>query len=167
MIWIWEQHRLYLIKVLFPNICGFRNTLLQPINNGQVLQVIDVILGHTNHWIVMSAVGCGDSEVDLYDSLQYSPSVETQTVIAKYFRSQSKSVEIKVINVAIHWKATVIVSCMPLLWWLKKDSVNVVYSQADLRIHQWQCFEKGFLKKFQISKKTQIKEDQDAMSDIM
>ena len=50
--------------------------------------------------IGLSTVGCGESKVDLYDSLQYLPSVETQTVIAKYIRSQSKSVKIKVINVA-------------------------------------------------------------------
>ena len=48
----------------------------------------------------MSTVGCGEIEVDLYDSLQCSPSIETQTVIAKYIRSQSKLVKIKMINVA-------------------------------------------------------------------
>ena len=32
---------------------------------------------YTN-WVVMSKVGCGENEVDLYNSLQCSPSVETQ-----------------------------------------------------------------------------------------
>ena len=103
-----------LLKEQFPDIGGFRNTLLhysdsvEPINNSQV---IHVRLGHTNHWIVMSTVGCGESEVDLYDSLQCSPSVETQTVIAKYIRSQSKSVKIKVINVAIRKHRLWVIRC--------------------------------------------------------
>ena len=86
-----------LLKVQFPHIVGFRNTLLQyseslePINDSHLLQVIHVKLGHTNHWIVVSTVGCGESEVDLYDSLQCSPSVETQTVIAKYMSGHNPS----------------------------------------------------------------------------
>ena len=62
----------------------------------------------------MSTVGCGESEVDLYDSLQCSPSVETQTIIAKYLKSQAKSVKIKVIKVATRRKGTQIVGCMLL-----------------------------------------------------
>ena len=102
----------------------------------------------------MSTVGCGESEVDLYDSLQCSPSAETQTVIAKYIRSQSKSVKIKVINVATQkgkteygLYAVAMMTCIAY----KEDPVNVVYSQANLRIHLQQCFEKGFLEKFPIS----------------
>ena len=154
-----------LLKEQFPDIGGFRNTLLQysdsvePINNSQILQVIHVRLGHTDHWIVMSTVGCGESEVDLYDSLQCSPSVETQTVIAKYIRSQSKSVKIKVINVATQKGNTdcglYAVAMMTSIAY-KEDPVNVVYSQADLRIHLQQCFEKGFLEKFPISKKRRL-----------
>ena len=154
-----------LLKEQFPDIGGFRNTLLQysdsvePINNFQILQVIHVRLGYTDHWIVMSTVGCGESEVDLYDSLQCSPSVETQIVIAKYIRSQSKSVKIKVINVATQKGNTdcglYAVAMMTSIAY-KEDPVNVVYSQADLRIHLQQCFEKGFLEKFPISKKRRL-----------
>ena len=126
-----------LLKEQFPDIGGFRNTLLQysdsvePINNSQILQVFHVRLGHTNHWIVMSTIGCGESEVDLYDSLQCLPSVETQTVIAKYIRSQSKSVKIKVINVATQKRNTdcglYAVAMMTSIAY-KEDPVNVVYS---------------------------------------
>ena len=37
-----------------------------------------------------------------------------------------------------------------------KDPVNIIYSQANLRIHLQQCFEKGFLEKFPVSKKRQL-----------
>ena len=107
----------------------------------------------------MSTVGCGESEVDLYDSLQCSPSAETQTVIAKYIRSQSESVKIKVINVATQKGKTdyglYAVAMMTSIAY-KEDPVNVVYSQANLRIHLQQCFEKGFLEKFPISKKRRL-----------
>ena len=133
--------------------------LVEPINNNQILQVIHVRLGHTNHWIVMSTVGCGGSEVDLYDSLQCSPSVETQTIIAKYLRSQSTSIKINVINVATQKGNTdcglYAVAMMTSIAY-KEDPVNVVYSQADLRIHLKQCFEKGYLETFPVSKKRRL-----------
>ena len=107
----------------------------------------------------MSTIGCGEGEVNLYDSLQCLPSVETQTVIAKYIRSQSKSVKIKVVNVARQEGNTdcglYAVAMMTSIAY-KEDPVTVVYSQADLRIHLQQCFEQGFLEKFPIAKKRRI-----------
>ena len=36
----------------------------------------------------------------MYDSLQLSPSIETQIIIAKYLRSQANFINIKQVNVA-------------------------------------------------------------------
>ena len=87
--------------------------------------------------------------------------LKTQTVIAKYIRSQSKSVKIKVINVATQKGNTdcglyAVAMMTSIMIAYKEDPVNVVYSQANLRIHLQQCFEKGFLEKFPISKKRRL-----------
>ena len=83
-----------LLKMQFSDIGGLRNTLLQyhdsaeSPNNSQILQIIYVKLTNTDHWIVMSTISCMENEVELHDSLQLLPIVETQIVIAKYLRSQ-------------------------------------------------------------------------------
>ena len=84
-----------LIKKQFPHFGGLQNTVMQ---NSKVtkrysdnLQIVHVELGQTNHWVLVSTVGCPEGEIDLYDSLQQKPSLDTQTVIARYLRSSSPS----------------------------------------------------------------------------
>ena len=47
--------------------------------------------------MLISTVGCAEGEIELHDSLQQKPSLDTQTVIARYHRSTSQSIRIKLI----------------------------------------------------------------------
>ena len=71
----------------FPHIGGLCNTVmqysdsLQPFKEKNNLQIVHVKLGLVDHWILLSTIGCVEGEVELYDSLQLSPNLDTQTVI--------------------------------------------------------------------------------------
>ena len=52
----------------------------------------------------MSTIGCPDGEVEIYDSLQLTPNLDTQTVIAQSLNSQLPSIEIKVANVTLQMR---------------------------------------------------------------
>ena len=88
-----------LIKKKFPHFGGLQNTVMQnsetlkSLNskNGS-LQIVHVKLGKVDHWVLISTVGCAEDEIELYDSLQQKPSLDTQTVIARYLRSSSQSI---------------------------------------------------------------------------
>jgi len=69
---------------------------------------VHVTLGKTNHWVlyIISTVGYAEGEIELYDLLLQKPSLDTQTVIARYLRSLSQSVRIKVVNVALQKEST-------------------------------------------------------------
>ena len=90
-----------LIKKQFSHIHGLGNMLMQsskklkPFDGDDNLQIMHVKLGRIDHWVVKSTIGCASNEVDLYDSLQQQPSLETQKVIARYWKSPSKSIKIK------------------------------------------------------------------------
>ena len=101
-----------LIKKQFPHLGGLQNTVMQNSEmlkslkcNSDNLQILHVKLGQTDHWVLLSTVGCPEG-VDLYDSLQHKPSADTQTVIARYLRSPSSSFKIKLINVALQKGST-------------------------------------------------------------
>ena len=70
--------------------------------NNDSLQIVYVKLRKWIFWSLrISTVGCAKDEIELYDSLHQKPSSDTQTVIARYLRSSSHSIRIKMINVAV------------------------------------------------------------------
>ena len=69
------------------------------------IQIVHMELGQTDHCVLISTVSCPEGDVDLYDSLQHKPSLDTLTVIARYLRSSS-SIRIKLINVALQKGST-------------------------------------------------------------
>ena len=155
-----------LLQRQFPHIGGFRNTViqdtesLQPFTEQHNLQIIHVKMVRTDHWIVISTVNCAEGEVEVYDSLQLSPDLHTQTVIAKYLKSKLHSIRIKVANVATQKGSSDCgLYCIAMMTSLANndDPVNVVYNQQEMRIHLRQCFENGVMEKFPISKARRMK----------
>lgn len=70
----------------FPHIGGLCNNtvmqysdLLQAFNGKINLQNVHVKLGLVDHWILLSTIGCIEGEVEIYDSFQLSPNLDTQT----------------------------------------------------------------------------------------
>jgi len=78
-----------------------KSKYMKAFDSDENIQIIHVQLGTVDHWVTLSTRGCENGEVELYDSLQQRPSVETQKVIARYLKSELKSITIKVINVAL------------------------------------------------------------------
>ena len=156
-----------LIKKKFPHFGGLQNTVMQnsetlkSLNskNGS-LQIVHVKLGKVDHWVLISTVGCAEDEIELYDSLQQKPSLDTQTVIARYLRSSSQSIRIKLINVALQ-KGSIDCGLYAIAMMTsiahKQDPEYVVYDQKELRLHLKECFDKGSIEPFPISKKRRLK----------
>ena len=145
----------------FPGIGRLQNTVLQdsnflqPFVNQQNIQIIHVKFGRTYHWIVVSTFGCTEDHVEVYDSLQMKPTLYIQTVIARYLKSQSHAFKIKVANVATQKGSTdcsLYAIAMMTSITHNDNPVNLIYNQQDMRIHLYQCFKKGMLEKFPISK---------------
>jgi len=109
-------------------------------------------LAEHNHWVLISTVGCVEGEIELYDSLLQKPSLDTQTVIARYLRSLSQSVGIKVVNVALQKGSTncglYVIAMMTSITY-KQDPAYVVYDDKQLRLHLKECFDKAILSFFQ------------------
>ena len=154
-----------LIKTQFPHINGLRNTVMQnsksmkEFDGNNSLQIVHVPLGKLDHWVIISTRGCNNGEVELYDSLQQRPSVETQKVIARYLKCKLKSILIKVINVSLQkGSADCGLYAIAMMTSLanNEDPANVVYDQTALRIHLVECFENGCLSTFPILKKRRL-----------
>ena len=155
-----------LLQRQFPNIGGFQNTVIQDTDSLQRftkkdnLQIVHVKLGRTDHWIALSTVGCADGEIEIYDSLQLSPALHTQTVVARYIKSKLHSIKIKVVNVATQkggLDCGLYAIAMMTSIANNDDPVNLVYNQQELRIHLYQCFENEIIEKFPIFKGKRIK----------
>jgi len=136
---------------------------LKTFESGSALQAIHVKLGSgVDHWITMSTVNCAEGEVELYDSLQLTstPTLEVQIIIAKYLRSHTKVIKIKVINVPTQTGST---NCglhaiaMMTSIAHADDPAMLVYNQQEIRIHLMQCFEKGVMENFSVSKKRRLR----------
>ena len=128
--------------------------------NNDSLQIVHVKLGKIDHWVLISTVGCAEDEVELYDSLQQKPSLDTQTVIARYLRSSSHSIRIKVINVAMQ-KGSIDCGLYAIAMMTsianKQHPEYVVYDHKQLRLHLKECFDKGIIEQFPTSKKRRLK----------
>jgi len=150
-----------LIKKQFPHLGGLQNTVMQNSEmlmslkgNSDNLQIVHVELGQTNHWVLLSTVGCPEGEIDLYDSLQQKPSSDTQTVIARYLRSSSPSIRIKLINVALQKGSTdcgLYAIAMMTSIAFEQDPEYIVYDHKGLRLHLKECFNKGIIEEAKIA----------------
>ena len=59
-----------------------------------------------NHWIVISTVRCKRDEIKMYDFLQTTLTLESETVIARYLQSASSQILMKFVNVAMQSGST-------------------------------------------------------------
>ena len=126
------------------------------VNQSAEMNDIDKILDYVMKTFPQDQRRMKENEVELYDSLQLSPTLQTQIVITKYLRSQSSSIKMKVVNVAVQKGSTdcglYAIAMMTSIAY-KEDPTHVVYNQQDLRLHLKQCFDKGILTKFPVSQK--------------
>jgi len=83
-----------------------------------------------------------------------------QITIAKYLRSQARSIRIKVVNVSLQTGSNdcglyTIVMMTSIAH--NDDPAKLVYNQQEMRIHLMQCFEKGAMENFPVSKKRRLR----------
>ena len=57
-------------------------------------------MSKVGHWIGLSMLSCKENEIEVHDTLQNFPSLETQIIICQYMKSEASSVTIKMANLA-------------------------------------------------------------------
>ena len=158
-----------MLKQQFPEIGGFCNTLMQHSHTDgmsffscQSLQIVFVAMGKVGHWIGLSTLSCKENEIEVYDTLQNFPSLETQTIICRYMKSKASSVTIKLANLAAQKGSS---DCglyaIAILTTLAfgNDPTKIVYHQDEMRPHLKQCFESGTITEFPIlQRRSRIRE---------
>ena len=154
-----------LIKMQFPHIGGLKNTVLQnsmyfqPFEGPVNLQIVH--MGDINHWIVISTVGCKGDNIEIYDSLQTTLALETETVIARYLHSESSQIVMKFVKIATQIGNTecglYAIAIMTALAF-GQDPALLVFDQDSMRAHLGECFEVGYLQPFPVVKKRRIRE---------
>jgi len=154
-----------LVKMQFPEIGGLKNTLLQnsknlqPFQGPKNLQIVH--MGDINHWIVISTMGCKKDEIEIYDSLQTTLTLKSETVIARYLHSKNSHIVMKFVNIAMQCGSTecglYAITIMTALAF-GQDPALLVFDQISLRTHLGECFQTGYIQLFPTVKKRRIKE---------
>ena len=82
---------------------------------------------------MLSTIGCIEGEVEVYDSLQLPPNLDTQTVIAWYLSSQLHVIRIRVANIALQKGSSdcglYVIAKMTTLACYDDDPITQLYSQ--------------------------------------
>ena len=158
-----------LIKMQFPEIGGLQNTLLQNSKNFQPFQgqknLQIVHMSDINHWIVISTIDCKRDEIEIYDSLQTTLSLESETVIARYLHSKSPHIVMKFVNIAMQSGSTecgLYAIAITTALAFGQDPAQLVFDQNNLRTHLGECFEAGYIQQFPAVKKRKNQKGKDS-----
>lgn len=74
-----------LLKLQFPCMDGLRLTLQQKKKQVKIVEGVQVMHCHGDHWIVVSSVGCVENEVHIFDSVYSAVNDDTRSVIHNLF----------------------------------------------------------------------------------
>ena len=90
-----------LIQQTFPHIRGLQDvslahTLAFNVEQGEFIQVLHN--GH-DHWVMVSTIGCGPAEVDIFDSLPPTLTGSLERQIAAILASEQDSIRVRYILV--------------------------------------------------------------------
>lgn len=160
--WLVDKHISFaqtLIKDKFPTINGLKCTQYQTKQLLHLENVLQIIHIGSNHWAVISTIGCTEGTVKLYDSLYTSIGSETITIIASLFRFLTPSFTVKVMNVGrqvgFQDCGLYAISFVTSLAY-EEDPTIIKYEQEEMRDHLLECFDKKELLPFPSKKRRKV-----------
>ncbi len=131
-----------MLKLQFPNTAGLCDPILliqQTVSVSASADVVQIVhdSGH-KHWITVSTIGCKSNEINIFCSLQYTPSEACIKTITRFIKFTSRHITLHIMNVS---KQTNTVDCglyaiayaTSLL--NGNDPVNLNYKQTAMRQH--------------------------------
>ena len=149
-----------LLREQYPEIGGMESTLYQQYDRAlmQPTNAIQILHINSNHWAVMSTLGCEQNIIEYYDSLYNNISLSTKSTITKLLQSK-ESFTVRIKNVAKQLGGTecglyAIAYCVSLA--NGQDPSRIVYDQREMRQHLISCFENKRLSLFPIAKKRRL-----------
>ena len=149
-----------LLREQNPEIGGMESTLYQQYDRAlmQPTNAIQILHINSNHWAVMSTLGCEQNIIEYYDSLYNNISLSTKSTITKLLQPK-ESFTVRIKNVAKQLGGTecglyAIAYCVSLA--NGQDPSGIVYDQREMRQHLISCFENKRLTLFPIAKKRRL-----------
>lgn len=148
-----------LLAQQYPSVGGLESVLLQEtmafsIQRCDFVQILNI---EKSRWITVSNIGCDEGEINIFDSMAYSPSSLTAKVVASMLFSKSPSLKFNVMNVTQllnNCDCGVLAIAFAYDLCSGFDSCDVIYNHVQIRTHHVQCLEVGILSRFPISKCT-------------
>ena len=141
----------------FPTMGGLQPIYLQQVSGFDVLcgQFVQVINVHSNHWCVVSTVGCEEGLVNVYDSMcSHKPvSNDTVRVIANMLFSQAPKLDIRVMDVARQTNGSdcgVLSIAYVFDLCLGRNPCSFVYHPANIRDHLAMCLKECCVRPFPV-----------------
>ncbi|XP_065681701.1 uncharacterized protein LOC124811080 [Hydra vulgaris] len=147
-----------LCKRQFPEMDGLQDPILcfagqcnsAPFTSRGFVQIFnDEIKGH---WITVANQHCKEGKINIYCSLQLTPSKECTRSIAKFARLQCATIELNINNVSRQKDLLcgfyAIANCVTLC--LGKDPCNFTYKESVMRQHLLTCLEKKHIIQFPV-----------------
>jgi len=121
----------------------------KPFQNGKAsLQIIHI---DNNHWIVASTINCKPSNITIYDSINSSVNMETQSILASLLKTQKDQFTIQIAKVNKQSRTHdcgVFAAAYCTTVAFGKDPCGLVYDQKRLRHHLLKCLDDGKMTNF-------------------
>ena len=144
----------FLIRQCFPNIAGLQPPVLQQTrgfkaHSGEFVQVINV---ENVHWCVVSNIGCTEGTVNVYDSMNWTPSDSSIPIIASLLSRRSLSkITINTMEVQKQVNRSncgVLAIAMAYDLCAGLDPGTAKYNQKEIRHHLTTSLEEGTITRF-------------------
>ena len=123
----------------------------RPFQSGKgSLQIIHI---DNNHWVVASTMNCRNADIAIYDSMNSSVSIETQSILASLLKTQKDQLTIQIAKVNKQsgtQDCGVFAAAYCTTVAFGKDPCAFVYDLKHLRYHLLKCLEDGKMTTFPI-----------------
>ena len=145
-----------LLKIKFQDIKGLQDPVLGQKNHwshpsADLVQFLHI---NGNHWVTISNIGEEPGVVNLYDSLQLKPNVETLNQIAQFSKSSCDTLKVKVQNVHIQENSNdcgILAIAFATSLLSGQDPTTVKY--FNIRNHLMKCIKTGNMSQFPTTKR--------------
>ena len=133
---------------------SFLISMVYKIRYTNSLNLLPKLMIQNSHWAVMSTVGCTKSIFHYYDSAFTTLSAETEVIISKLLNSNT-NIEVKIMTISRQTGSSecglyAIAIATAIAFAL--DPASFVFRQEDMRAHIVECFEKGKMSHFPVTK---------------
>lgn len=139
-----------MLKQQFPHVTGLQLTYLLHTYWARESDVnaLQIIHSRGNHWLVMTTIGCSDSEVKIFDSAYSSIDEETSKLVCKLLGRLANIMVVGIRKQLGGQDCGLFAIAIATSLATGSNPAELVYDQAATRAHLIKCFENLCLSPF-------------------